>query len=1178
MKIIKLSLFLVLLFVFKGLHAQKINNKQAAFDYIAKNHLQWGLSAEDVADIRLSDHYVSDHNGVHHFYLQQGYKGIDIHNAIWGVHLKANGRVAHQNTRFYKNVSRKVNAHRPEIAPEQALSIALQKLEKAPRKSSFLIKQKEDHSYVFDKKAISQLDIPVELNFFPTNDQLILAWSIGIYPPGSSAYWQFQVDATTGVVLKKENLTLNCTFEHGFFESSHYDCIEKSAPVKSFSQDEEEKLNDGARYRVFPAPVESPLHGSRQLLIDPADPLASPYGWHDTNAVAGPEFFITKGNNVHAYFDTQNNNRPDGDETTSEDLVFDFPYQADKEPAFNRDAGLTQLFYMNNFMHDFAYHYGFDEQAGNYQNYNYRTGGVSKDPVMAEGMDGARLNNANFLPLPDGNPGRMQMYLWDSKNSQLLNIFSPEELQGSFVADTATFGPSLKSLVINGTIVEAYDNTENPNLGCETIVNKREVEGKIALVYRGKCTFVQKVLNAQAAGARAVIVANYDNTTVRMGGGNNVEPPLIPVISVSSSTADRLRFFLDRGIQATIQLPSNIPERLDASFDNGVIAHEYAHGISNRLTSGPKTAGCLRNDEQMGEGWSDFFGLVTSTRSSDREERTKGIGTFIFGSQLNGGGIRRRPYSPQLEINELTYNDIVNTSGPHRVGEVWASMLWDLYWAFSDEYGWDQDLFFGEGGNNMAIQLVMDGMKLQPCSPGFVDARNAILKADSINYNGANQCLIWEVFAKRGLGYSADQGDSDDRRDGAEAYDILPACIKKLKIKKEATRRIEAGEIIQYRILISNDKPEPVRDVIINDQIPEGATVMPFGVVGAELLHQRGNELTFRINEIRSGQTVQFLYSVETAPELGSRRLFFDDFDEVGFTWQARARSGGSGWRIVTDTLRNFEKSWFVPNRIRTSNHLLELRKSIAVAGQFPVVRIFHHYVTEPVGDGGFIEISTDDGSSWEAVRADQLLRDGYDGELAFSTVLLHDQEGFTGNRPGMRETIVDLSPYMGQEVRIRFQFHSDSEPNEGGFEKGIGWTIDAIEFMDLLNYNMEVCATTAQGDFVCARAEELGTTVGSVMDFTSAEGLKLGEIIQMEIFPNPAEDFVQIQLDALYPIKSLVIELFASDGRLLQSSEQDIRQGPQVIPVDVSRLPSGMYWMKIQHNDGVVSRKIMVK
>src|SRR5690606_7618467 len=46
----------------------------------------------------------------------------------------------------------------------------------------------------------------------------------------------------------------------------------------------------------------------------------------------------------------------------------------------------------------------------------------------------------------------------------------------------------------------------------------------------------------------------------------------------------------------------------DGDFDNLVILHEYGHGVSNRLTGGPNASSCLQNQEQMGEGWSDFFG------------------------------------------------------------------------------------------------------------------------------------------------------------------------------------------------------------------------------------------------------------------------------------------------------------------------------------------------------------------------------------------------------------------------------------------------------------------------------------------------------------------------------------------------------------------------------------------
>ena len=122
--------------------------------------------------------------------------------------------------------------------------------------------------------------------------------------------------------------------------------------------------------------------------------------------------------------------------------------------------------------------------------------------------------------------------------------------------------------------------------------------------------------------------------------------------------------------------------------------------------------------------------------------------------------------------DEFNYID-VQTEGlnPGPAGE-------NVTWDFSDTYGWDPDLNNGTGGNNMAIQLVMDGLKLGPCNPGFIDGRDAILEADRINNGGINQCLIWNTFARRGLGMDAKQGDPDSWFDGTEGEQILNKYIQ----------------------------------------------------------------------------------------------------------------------------------------------------------------------------------------------------------------------------------------------------------------------------------------------------------------------------------------------------------------------------------------------------------------
>jgi extracellular elastinolytic metalloproteinase len=68
------------------------------------------------------------------------------------------------------------------------------------------------------------------------------------------------------------------------------------------------------------------------------------------------------------------------------------------------------------------------------------------------------------------------------------------------------------------------------------------------------------------------------------------------------------------------------PDR-DGDLDNGIIIHEYGHGISNRLTGGPGAAGCLGNQEQAGEGWSDYFAVLMTMQPGDTGAQRRGVGT-----------------------------------------------------------------------------------------------------------------------------------------------------------------------------------------------------------------------------------------------------------------------------------------------------------------------------------------------------------------------------------------------------------------------------------------------------------------------------------------------------------------------------------------------------------------------
>src|SRR5258706_9126192 len=110
------------------------------------------------------------------------------------------------------------------------------------------------------------------------------------------------------------------------------------------------------------------------------------------------------------------------------------------------------------------------------------------------------------------------------------------------------------------------------------------MKGKIALVDRGFCAFTQKVLNAQNAGAKAVIVANNSaSATFAMGGTDG--RIRIPAVMISQADGAILKANL-AGLTGTVKAHPNPPLILDASLDADIGFHEHGHGLTWRMIGG----------------------------------------------------------------------------------------------------------------------------------------------------------------------------------------------------------------------------------------------------------------------------------------------------------------------------------------------------------------------------------------------------------------------------------------------------------------------------------------------------------------------------------------------------------------------------------------------------------------
>ena len=221
----------------------------------------------------------------------------------------------------------------------------------------------------------------------------------------------------------------------------------------------------------------------------------------------------------------------------------------------------------------------------------------------------------------------------------------------------------------------------------------------------------------------------------------------------------------------------------DGDLESGIIIHEYAHGISTRLTGGPANSGCLGWGEAggMGEGWGDFFATMFRQNASHNYESV-----FDMGSYANGGqGIRRFPYTTSMVTNPSTFKIMDGPAywGVHAKGEVWAEMLYEVYrnlnlrLPFTDDWYTDDKTSYA---NTLALQLVVDGLKLQPCTPSFIQARDAILQAEKLLTEGRYKCDIWRAFSKRGLGPKARVigANSPFGSIRTENFDLPNACDK----------------------------------------------------------------------------------------------------------------------------------------------------------------------------------------------------------------------------------------------------------------------------------------------------------------------------------------------------------------------------------------------------------------
>jgi len=1147
-------------------------------NFLKENLEELNLTNGDISDYVVTKSFESNKGLISHISIAQAIDGVPIEDAIINLTISnKDNSVVYYGNRFIDNISSKIVSENFSINSEDAIASVQGELGYVTRSAPKLLKE-ENGKTTYEKPVFADRDLLTQKKYFYNKKTQTLhpTWEVEISMLNSDDYWIYKIDANNSEVLAKRNLTLYCNFGHSHQSGNAHNCNEKEehatdTPIKTM----ELKPNVSGSYNVYPVPVEAPSFGDQEIVVNPHFENASPFGWHDTNGASGNEFTITRGNNVHAYETDleggpSNGMEPDG----GDNLVFDFEYEDLAEPQDLRDVTLTQLFYIVNIVHDITYALGFDEASGNFQQNNYGNGGAQNDQALAT-LDYTFQDNASMGTPGDGGSPTLRMGVFN-QTSSAVRVLSPAEIEGGiqFSGVAAGWGfPNYEGFDVTAELAIAFDgNAQGATQCCDDIVNATDVQGKIAIIDRGGCEFGTKGLKAQEAGAVGCIVCNVPGVNggdgeegISMGPGADGPSVTIPTIFLPTSMCNRFRASINSGTPVVMQIKpdeSGGPTLRGTALDNGIIIHEFMHGISNRLGNG------LNSEEQMGEGWSDYLALVFSHEGGDTGADARGIGTYALGQNVTGDGIRRFPYSTDMSINPQSYADLPSSGVPHPVGELWVAMTWDMYWNFVDEYGFDPTWKDPESGNFKAVRLVFEGLKLQPASPGFVDGRNAIIGADQILYDGENECLIWDAFSRRGLGINADQGNPNDLADGTVSFDNTLRCNPRLDIKREVSDLITAGSAINVTTTVTNFTEAEQTNVTVKEVIDpnlsfvDGSSNFPATV--------DGNEISFEIGTMVAEDEAVLTYELAT-PNNASTTRYYDDLQDNS-QYRVDFEGGGfNNWAITTDEARSGTRSVNIPD-VTMASDIRMVYDDLQVPNNSPAFRFWHKYETNSGSNGGFVEISTD-GTLWFPI-ADKMIRNGYNSIISYANLVIPNLQGYTGNNlEEWQDVLIDLSDYAGQTVSMRFRFATADPADITGLEALRGWYVDDVEMMNLVSYITSACASSDQFTEVCT--EDGLTIVDSDAD-VSTEDQELDNNLNMSMYPNPANDHVVIQLNSTENY-SAELSIDNLDGKKVYSTLINIDNVTSITKINTSNFPKGMYMVKIQSGNAVKTKKLVI-
>jgi len=135
-------------------------------------------------------------------------------------------------------------------------------------------------------------------------------------------------------------------------------------------------------------------------------------------------------------------------------------------------------------------------------------------------------------------------------------------------------------------------------------------------------------------------------------------------------------------------------------------------------------------------------------------------------------------------------------------------------------------------------------------------------------------------------------------------------------------------------------------------------------------------------------------------------------------------------------------------------------------------------------------------------------------------------------------------------------------------YEGEAGPDFDGLEARYIL-----ISSLSEYGSDCACLSEVRFETSGIISDIVESNELEIG----LTLAPNPASDLVQLSFNNEKNSFDSEITVLDQTGRLIKKFDQKIDKGVSTIDLSTSELATGNYLVKIQSNDGVLTRKLIV-